>query len=105
MRRQEHGICKGTGNSGKQYIRPEMAAIGISLIQNSQKAYPVLRLLNGDLFVCETANGRCLKRIVEFVSISPGTVEDAKTYIQELYACQFDGPFLRDFMGTKPKRK
>ena len=34
--------------------------------------------------------------------ISLGTLADAKTTIEELHAWQFDGPFLRDFLGRKP---
>jgi hypothetical protein len=39
---------------------------------------------------------------MEFMRISLGTLQDAKTDIQELYAWQFQGPFLRDFSGKKP---
>ena len=58
-----------------------------------------------DLFVCGTPNGKYLKGTVEFMRISLGTLKDAKTDIEELYAWQFDGPFLRDFTGRKPKGK
>ena len=63
--------------------------------------------INNDsgLFVCGTPNGRCLKGTVEFIRISLGTLEDAKTNIEELYDWQFDGPFLRDFTSSKPKGK
>jgi VCBS repeat-containing protein len=60
---------------------------------------------NSDLLVCGTPNGKCLKGTVEFIRISLGTLKDAKTNIEELYAWQFDGPFLRDFTGSKPKGK
>ena len=60
---------------------------------------------DGDLFVCGTPNGRYFKGTVEFMRISLGTLKDAKTDIEELYAWQFDGPFLRDFTGSKPKGK
>jgi hypothetical protein len=58
---------------------------------------------DSDLFVCGTPNGKCLKGTVEFIRVSLGTLEDAKTDIAELYAWQFDGPFLRDFTGSKPQ--
>jgi hypothetical protein len=58
---------------------------------------------DSDLFVCGTPNGNCLKGTVEFMRISLGTLKDAKTDIKELYAWQFDGPFLHDFAGRKPK--
>jgi VCBS repeat-containing protein len=60
---------------------------------------------DGDLFVCGTPNGRCLKGTVEFMRISLGTLKDAKTDIKELYTWEFDGPFLRDFTSRKPKGK
>jgi hypothetical protein len=60
---------------------------------------------DSDLFVCGTPNGRCLKGTVEFIRISLGTLKDAKTNIKELYAWEFDGPFLRDFTSSKPKGK
>ncbi len=60
---------------------------------------------DSDLFVCGTPNGKYLKGTLEFMRISLGTLEDAKTDIEELYAWQFDGPFLRDFAGRKPKGK
>jgi len=36
---------------------------------------------------------------LDFLRVSRGTLEDAETTIEELYAWQFDGPFLRDFRG------
>ncbi len=60
---------------------------------------------NSDLLVCGTPGGRCMKGTVEFLRISLGTLADAKTTIEELYAWQFDGPFLRDFTGREPKGK
>ena len=60
---------------------------------------------DGDLFVCGTPNGRRLKGTVEFLRIALGTLQDAKTSIEELYAWQFDGPFLRDFTGRRPQGK
>ena len=39
---------------------------------------------------------------IEFLRIALGTLSDAKTTIEELYAWQFDGPLLRDFTGRRP---
>jgi VCBS repeat-containing protein len=60
---------------------------------------------DSDLFVCGTPNGKYLKGTVEFMRISLGTLKDAKTDIKELCSWQFDGPFLRDLTGRKPKGK
>jgi hypothetical protein len=38
---------------------------------------------------------------VNFLRIARGTLADAKTTIEELYAWEFDGPFLYDFTGRK----
>ena len=57
---------------------------------------------DSDLLVCGTPKGKCLKGAVEFIRIALGTLDDAKTSIEELYAWQFDGPFLRDFAGREP---
>ena len=35
-------------------------------------------------------------------AIALGTLDDAKTTIEELYAWQFSGPFLEDFLGRRP---
>ena len=40
---------------------------------------------------------------IDFLRIALGTLADAKTNIDELYAWQFDGPFLRDFAGRSPR--
>ncbi|MFO8012230.1 MAG: LamG-like jellyroll fold domain-containing protein, partial [Phycisphaerae bacterium] len=42
---------------------------------------------------------------IDFLRVCQGTLADARTTIDELYAWQFDGPFLRDFTGRKPKGK
>jgi hypothetical protein len=39
---------------------------------------------------------------VDFLRVSRGTLADAKTTIDELYEWEFNGPFLRDFMGNEP---
>jgi hypothetical protein len=55
-----------------------------------------------DLYVGGTPHGRCLPVTLEFARVSLGTLADARTTIEELYAWQFDGPHLRDFTGVKP---
>ena len=57
---------------------------------------------DADLFVGGTPEGRCLAGTFEFARIALGTLADAKTTIEEVYAWQFDGPFLRDWAGRKP---
>jgi hypothetical protein len=56
----------------------------------------------GDLLVGGTPDGRYLDGTLEFLRLAHGTLADADTTIEELYAWQFDGPFLRDFAGRGP---
>jgi hypothetical protein len=56
----------------------------------------------GDLHVGGTPAGRHLAGAIDFLRIALGTLADAQTTIEELYAWQFDGPFLRDFAGAAP---
>lgn len=58
-----------------------------------------------DLYVGGTPAGKYFNGTFEFLRICLGTLKDAKTDIDELYAWQFDGPFLRDFAGRKPVGK
>lgn len=56
----------------------------------------------GDLLVGRNADGCFFAGEMEFLRIARGTLKDAKTSIEELYDWEFDGPFLRDFVGVKP---
>lgn len=55
-----------------------------------------------DLHVGGTPTGRCFAGAIDFLRICLGTLSDARTDIGELYAWEFDGPFLRDFTGRLP---
>jgi hypothetical protein len=58
---------------------------------------------DADLYVGGTAQGHNLDGAIEFLRIARGTLADARTTIEELYAWQFHGPFLDDFIGrTRP---
>lgn len=54
-----------------------------------------------DVYVGGTPDGRFLDGTLDFLRIAQGTLQDAHTTIEELYAWEFDGPFLRDFTGRK----
>ena len=54
-----------------------------------------------DLYVGGTPEGGGLDGVLEFLRLARGTLADSKTTIEELYAWEFDGPFLRDFTGRK----
>ena len=56
----------------------------------------------GDVYVGGTPDGRHLDGALDFLRIAQGTLADAETSIEELYAWEFDGPQLRDFTGRKP---
>jgi hypothetical protein len=56
----------------------------------------------GDVNVGGTPDGRPLDGAIDFLRIAQGTLADADTTIEELYAWEFDGPQGRDFTGRKP---
>jgi hypothetical protein len=56
----------------------------------------------GDVFVGGTPEGRHFDGAIDFLRLAQGTLADADTTIEELYAWEFDGPQLRDFSGRKP---
>jgi hypothetical protein len=67
---------------------------------------PAVSLANpSDLHVGGTPGGRFFHGTFEFLRISLGTLEDARTTVEELHAWQFDGPFLYDFAGNRPRGK
>jgi len=56
----------------------------------------------GDVYVGGTPEGRYLDGVLDFLRIAQGTLSDADTTIEELYAWEFDGPQMRDFTDRKP---
>jgi hypothetical protein len=56
----------------------------------------------GDVHVGGTPDGSYLDGALDFLRIAQGTLSDAETTIEELYAWEFDGPQMRDFTGRKP---
>lgn len=57
---------------------------------------------DGPVYVGGTPSGRGFLGELEFLRICLGTLENAKTTIDELCAWQFDGPAQRDFAGLAP---
>ena len=57
---------------------------------------------DGDVHVGGAPRGNWLDGCLEFLRLAQGTLADADTTIEELYAWELDGPFLRDFAGNKP---
>src|SRR5271157_2894600 len=56
---------------------------------------------DADLYVGGTSHGHNLDGAIDFMRIARGTLADAKTTIDELYAWEFNGPFLHDFTGRE----
>lgn len=54
----------------------------------------------GDLYVGGQPDGEHLNGTLEFMRVAHGTLADAHTTIEELYAWQFDGPARRDMRGV-----
>ena len=63
---------------------------------------PVSIANGADLYVGGRPDGGHLAGTIEFMRVALGTLDDAKTTIEELYAWQFSGPFLEDFLGRQP---
>ncbi len=55
-----------------------------------------------DFLVGKSEEGSHFKGSIDFLRVCRGTLEDSKTTIEELYAWEFDGPFLYDFSGRAP---
>ena len=55
-----------------------------------------------DFLVGKTPNGHYFAGQLDFLRVSRGTLANAETSIDELYRWQFDGPFLKDFLGRRP---
>ncbi|MCH5377895.1 MAG: LamG domain-containing protein, partial [Planctomycetes bacterium] len=64
---------------------------------------PVSIANTADLYVGGRPDGGYLAGTVDFMRVALGTLADAKTTIEELYAWQFNGPFLHDFVGHPPQ--
>ena len=60
---------------------------------------------DGDVFVGGTPEGRNFDGTLDFLRIAQGTLADADTTIEELYAWEFDGPQMRDFAGRKSEAR
>ena len=56
---------------------------------------------DADLYVGGTPQGQDLEGAIDFLRIARGTLADSKTTIEELYAWEFNGPFLQDFTGRQ----
>ena len=49
--------------------------------------------------------GKGFTGVIDFLRICRSTLAESKTFIEELYAWEFNGPFLRDFTGKAPEGK
>jgi hypothetical protein len=55
-----------------------------------------------DFLVGKNMDDGYFNGIMDFLRISKGTLEEAKTTYAELYKWEFDGPFIKDFLGNSP---
>ncbi len=70
------------------------------LVQRGAGLGPVSLANESDLFVGGSPDGDYLDGTLEFMRIARGTLADAFTTIEELYAWEFDGPARRDMSGA-----
>lgn len=87
--------CDRVQRTLRLYIdgKQEMSTVGLRAVSLVNQA---------DVYVGGSPAGDGLKGEMDFLRIAHGTLTDAQTSIEELYAWQFDGPFLHDFVGNKP---
>ncbi len=84
---------------------------GISIYVDGKKATSDVKAVigslgnSGDFFVGGAPGETHLKGAIDFLRISRGSLAEAHTTIDELYAWQFGGPQYRDFTGRKPNGK
>jgi hypothetical protein len=93
---QWHHVIAESDRKGKTftiYIDSKQDAVGIGLPAGTSLAN------DSDLYVAGTPQGHNLNGTIDFLRISRGTLADSKTTIGELYAWEFNGPFLSDFTG------
>jgi hypothetical protein len=93
---QWHHVIAETDRQARKitiYIDGKLDASGPGLVSDVSLAN------DKDLYVGGTSQGHCLKGAIDFLRIARGTLADSKTTIEELYAWEFNGPFLQDFTG------
>jgi|SRR5579872_7176601 len=56
---------------------------------------------DADLYVGGTPQGNDLNATIDFMRVARGILADSRTTIEELYAWEFNGPFLDDFTGHR----
>jgi hypothetical protein len=94
-----HVIAEADRKSGRLTVYVD----GQPVAEGTEQAIVGGSLSNGsDLLVGKASDGKLLAGAVDFVRIAQGTLEDAETSIEELYAWQFNGPQFRDFNGNAP---
>jgi hypothetical protein len=57
---------------------------------------------SADFLVGKDAKGGFFAGAIDFLRVARGTLADAQTTIEELYAWEFAGPHLKDFFGKTP---
>jgi hypothetical protein len=58
-----------------------------------------------DFLVAKSPGMEAFEGDIDFLRVCRGTLADARTTIQELYAWQTDGPAVRDLAGNKPRNR
>lgn len=79
------------GSASMGTMRGNMPAGGVSLANTA------------DFLMGTSPQGAHFAGALDYLRVCRGTLADAETSIDELYAWQFDGPFLRDFFGNAPE--
>jgi hypothetical protein len=94
-----HLICEVDRGQGELrfYVDGRLAGVG-----SLMGFYRELSLSNaGDFLVGKGPKDRYFAGAIDYLRVARSTLEASDTTIEELYAWQFDGPFLRDFAGRE----
>jgi hypothetical protein len=100
--------CPVAVNDGQWHhviAEADRAARRLTIYVDGKPAAAGVCALTADASLANTADftaGKGLAVTLDFLRIAQGTLADARTSIGELYAWQFDGPFLKDFAGSAP---
>ena len=90
--------CDRQGGQMRLYLDGKKDAEGKAVLQGSCSN-------NSDFMVGKRETGQFFAGAIDFLRVARGTLADARTTIEELYAWEFNGPFLRDFAGNAPAGK
>ena len=90
-----HVLAEADRAAGKLAIYIDGKAAGEGKLDNIAKDAPLSN-------TADFSVGKDFAGAMDFLRVCRSTLAESKTSIDELYAWEFNGPFLRDFTGKAP---